>query len=439
MARQAEESCRGCSGYSLGLRLVSYLQTLLSELRALNERSAESRRNREIRRAVETASKGKKIGTPGVWPNKPPRMLNRQQAKKNTISVRDMDRLDEPELPEGNRENRIKRQKWQARPKKSLRTGGAIRKGEVGHKEPHYDTLPPAPGIIARADRQKKAGIASPLLQRLLDRRKVLKQKQSQNPFNPTKEEYQMAEHAILNEETGELEVSDEVGALLDSMVEVLESAGYEIEDGMEAEEFVEQVGEVIETDADLDEAKKEALLKSYNTVVGIVEAAYEDESSDEESEEEAAEPAEGAEESAECEGEDCEDCDSASSDGSSGDDSASADDSSSADSKGRGKKALPFFLKKSKKDESAEEVSDGTAEETEEAAEGEAQEESSITQHTMKHAAQKGYSPGWSAHKAGKPGVPAKNKHGAYTIKSVRPNSRPKRAKLGQKRIPSY
>lgn len=215
-----------------------------------------------------------------------------------------------------------------------------------------------------------------------------------------------MSEHVMLNEETGELVVSDEVSTLLDGMVEVLESAGYDIEDGMEAEEFVEQVGEVLESDEELDEAKKKALKKSHKAVAAMIKAAHA-EDDDADAEEDDAEEA--------CDDDDSDDDDDAGDDD--GDDDA-GDDDEKADKK-------PFFLKKKAKADDADEAVEG--DETE----GDEQEESTITQHTMKHAAQKGYSPGWSAHKAGHPGAPAKNKHGAYTIHSVRPNKGPKKTHL--------
>lgn len=221
-----------------------------------------------------------------------------------------------------------------------------------------------------------------------------------------------MAEHAVLNEETGELEVSEDVSTILDDMVKVLESAGYQIEDGMDAEEFVDQVGEVLQTDKDLDTSKKEALAKSHKTVFDFIEAAYTE--------------AKKAKEEDDGEGED-----------------EDYEEKEEEENKEEGKK--PFFLKKKAKsdddadDKDSDDDDDGDDDDDDDEDDDADEKDESVTQHVLKHAAQKGYSPGWSAHKAGKPGVPAKNKHGAYTIHSVRPNSRPKAAKLGQKKIPSY
>jgi len=86
-----------------------------------------------------------------------------------------------------------------------------------------------------------------------------------------------MDKHAQLNESTGQIEVSEDIASILDGMVEVLESAGYEIEEGIEAEDFLEQVAEVLETDDELGEQKQAALLKSYETVVGVLGEAVGD------------------------------------------------------------------------------------------------------------------------------------------------------------------
>ena len=218
------------------------------------------------------------------------------------------------------------------------------------------DVLAKAPGYYARAARHKKAGIESPLLQRIRQRRL-------------TPEELEMSEHAMLNEETGELEVSDEVSSLLDGMVAVLESAGYDIEEGMEAEEFVEQVGEVLETDEDLDAGKKQALLKSYQAVTQVIEAVRAEVAEGEEDEDDEKDEDEDGED-----GEDGED------DSDEKDSDEKEKDTKKDDDKGDKK---PFFLKKkAKKDDDADD-----AEEAVEGADGDEQEEQTITGHVLKHA----------------------------------------------------
>ena len=372
--------------------------TALKEL-MLSERSAESLDHKKWRRNTEVAANpngfpkrpvGNKPIDPQVWPHNKIRKLKSKASPK-------VDPLDEPELGERSPAERVRRGVVDRPPG----SAGSKRQAK-GTPRVSSDVLAgrlPAEHVL-RAQAHKKAGIDSPLLHKIRRRRL-------------TPEELDMSEHAMLNEETGELEVSDEVCSLLDGMVEVLESAGYEIEDGMEAEEFVEQVGEVLETDEDLDAAKRQALVKSYNAMADVIESVRAEMSEEEEEEDD-----------------DSDDDDEKDSDEKDSDEK----DSDEKDSDEKSDKK-PFFLKKAKKDDDAEEAAEG--DEADEAAEDEKAE--SITAHTMKHAAQKGYSPGWSAHKAGHPGVPAKNKHGAYTIHSVRPNSKPRRAKVGQKKLPRY
>jgi hypothetical protein len=95
------------------------------------------------------------------------------------------------------------------------------------------------------------------------------------------KEQHEMSnEHIRLNEETGEVQVSEDIHELLDLMVQTLESIGYEVEPGMEIEDFVEQVGGVLESgDEDLDEEKGLALEKAVNTIIDLLGEA--DESDD--------------------------------------------------------------------------------------------------------------------------------------------------------------
>lgn len=108
---------------------------------------------------------------------------------------------------------------------------------------------------------------------------------------------------AILVEGTNELLVSEDVCTLLDGMTEVLESAGFEVDEGMDVVEFLEAVADLLESDEELDESKRDALIKSYETVADIIESApVVAEAKDEEEEEE---EGEDEEEEGEEEGED--------------------------------------------------------------------------------------------------------------------------------------
>jgi hypothetical protein len=122
----------------------------------------------------------------------------------------------------------------------------------------------------------------------------------------PVVEEPENFQHIILNEETGQVEVSEDVHNLIDKMVEVLESAGYEIKDDVELFDFLEGVDALLDEDEELDEDKAAWLEKALDAI-----AEADGEADEAEEAEEATEPEE-AEESAETEESDdseCEDC----------------------------------------------------------------------------------------------------------------------------------
>ena len=358
--------------------MTTSLKTILTKLKTLvlDERSQDALARKKLRRRIEVGANprgypkqpvGEKPIDLNAWPH------NKIRKPKWSIKKDPLEGSDVGESSPATRALKLKLLRKDV-PKRPF--GSSSSKGSSSPQ----DELPPAHGLVARAARHKKSGIESPLLLRMRQKRNALQSKGEEL----THEELQMSEHAMLNEETGELEVSDEVSALLDGMVEVLESAGYDIEDGMEAEEFIEQVYDLLETDKDLEGAKKQALIKSYNTVAEVIEAAH-------------------------CEGDDCDDdddADDADADDGDDDEKDSEKDDKKDDEKGS-KKKLPFFLKKKAAKKDDEDEDEEPADEAVEAAEGEEQEEANVSSH-LKGSAQKGYKAGgWKSytHKPGKSG----------------------------------
>lgn len=86
-----------------------------------------------------------------------------------------------------------------------------------------------------------------------------------------------MEQHIVLNEDTGDYDVSESMYELLNKIVAVMESCGYEIQEGIDLVTLIEGVEEALETDNELPEDRKDWLGRALQTISEAVDADCED------------------------------------------------------------------------------------------------------------------------------------------------------------------